>query len=99
MSKDERYKAAKMIILDSSTERFSEIFTVIPKSVVATDLGKNTGRTYVFFDSPEDLTFKDIYRLAQLIEVNKSIILDLIEKQYLSNLKEEEKKGKKIQTK
>lgn len=90
MGKDERYLEIKKIITSGIIEELSGIFKYIPKSVVAMDLGKNTGRTDVFFESPEDLMFKDIYRLAQLIEVDKSVILDLIEKQYLNNLKKEE---------
>lgn len=92
MSKDPRYKEVSKIIASGLIGELSEIFKHIPKSVVAADLGKNTGRTYVFFESPEDLTFKDIYRLAQLIEVDKSVIVGLIEKQYLNNMKKEEDK-------
>lgn len=93
MSKDPRYKEVKKIIQSGLIQELSEIFKHIPKSIVAADLGKNTGRTYVFFESPEDLTFKDIYRLTQLIEVDKLVIVNLIEKQYLNNLQEEARKG------
>lgn len=94
MSKDERYKEVKKIINSGLITELHEIFKYIPKSVVANDLGKNTGRTYIFTETPEDLTYKDIGRLVELFEVDRQIILRLIDQQYLAKQKEDEKKMK-----
>ena len=87
MSKDVRYNEVKKIIESGLIEELSDIFKFIPKSIVASDMGKNTGRTYVFFQKMEQLTLKDIYQLAELIEVAPPVIFNLIDRQYMKALR------------
>ena len=96
MSKDVRYNVVKQIIQSGLIEELSDIFKYIPKTIVANDLEKDTGRTYVFFEKMEQLTLRDIYRLAQLIEVDAPVIFNLIDRQYVNTLEEEKKSKTKL---
>jgi hypothetical protein len=79
--RDERYRLIAIAIKAGGFNYFSEIFTGIPKSVVCRDLGWN----YMTFAGqvihPRRLTCNDIYRMANLIQVQPHEVYDLINKE------------------
>lgn len=90
MSRDRRYATIKKLISGGHLESFREIFDTLPKSIVAHDLGMNNTRFTKLINNVELIMFRDVLRIADLIEVDESALTDLIRKQYALD-----KKGKK----
>lgn len=74
---DQRYKAIKSLINSKSITTLSEVFTIVPFSIVRQDMkiNYNTLRRRVY--SGHTLTVKDIVALASLFEVDPADILKL----------------------
>jgi len=90
MSKDPRYNAVRKLIESNSITEFHEIFDVLPKTVLAHDLAKNPGRMTDLVNKAEDLKFRNIYQISNLIGVNYGAICTLIANQYLKKLAAEQ---------
>ena len=92
MPRDERYKNVKNLIESGNIKSFREIFDskVIPKTVVAKDLGMHHQTFGKLLAHPEHLTYKDSFRIAALIDTDEKAIMNLIYNQYI-----EDKKGKR----
>ena len=82
MVKDKRYKTVNYLISGGFIKSFTEIFDSIPKSVVYKDLGMNNTRFNHLMDNVEDFVLKDLFKIAELIEIDEKVILDLIFHQY-----------------
>jgi len=83
MAKDKRYNTVKNLITGGFLKTFIEIFDIIPKSVVAQDLGFNSVRMNNLMNNVDRFILKDIIKLASLIEVDAMEILKLIYNQYV----------------
>jgi len=96
MVRDPRYKNLKNLISSGHIRSFREIFDqdVIPKSVVAQDLGINNVRFTRFMFNVQKFAFEDMFRLATIVEVEEKVIADLIVQQYLLDKKNRKKKSK-----
>lgn len=90
MEKDERYKAVKRLIEKGDITEFNEMFTYIPKTVVARDLGAAPARFSEKMNLIEKFTLQDMFSIAKLLEVENIDILRLADNQY-----SEQKKNKK----
>lgn len=90
MEKDERYKAVKRLIEKGDITEFNEMFTYIPKTVVARDLGAAPARFSEKMNLIEKFTLQDMFSIAKLLEVENIDILRLADNQYT-----EQKKNKK----
>jgi len=90
MEKDERYKAVKRLIEKGDITEFNEMFTYIPKTVVARDLGAAPARFSEKMNLIEKFTLQDMFSIAKLLEVESIDILRLADNQY-----SEQKKNKK----
>jgi hypothetical protein len=90
MGKDKRYTTVKNLISGGFINSFQDIFETIPKSVVARDLGMNNVRISKLMNNVDGFVFKDIFRLAALLEVDKKILTILVCDQF-----DKSKKGKK----
>ena len=93
MAKDKRYTTVKNLISGGFINSFPEIFDTIPKSVVYKDLGMNSTRFTSLLNNVDLFILKDIFRIANLIEIDEKIILDLIYAHYTQTRKAK-KKGK-----
>ncbi len=93
MAKDRRYAVAKNLISTGYIKSFRHIFDIIPKSVIAKDLGMNNVRFTDLMSKVDKFLLKDIFLLASLLEVEESVLVDLILQQYLLD-KKTKKKGK-----
>lgn len=96
MVRDPRYKNLKNLISSGHIKIFREIFDldVIPKSVVARDLGLNNVRFTKLMFNVHKFAFEDMFRLATIIEVEEQVITDLIIQQYALDKKNKKKKPK-----
>ncbi|MFT3823809.1 MAG: hypothetical protein QM731_07805 [Chitinophagaceae bacterium] len=83
MNKDTRYETVKEMIEAKKVVEFRQIFKYIPKTVLARDLVKNTGRMTDLINKAEKFSFEELYEISQLVEVNYSVIVDLVAKQFL----------------
>ena len=91
MVKDNRYKAIKAMLDTNSFKSFKEVFQIIPKSVVAADLGIQYNRFVKRINKPEDFSLNELIILSNLIEIKPSILIDLA----MKDIEEKKKKIKK----
>jgi hypothetical protein len=82
MYTDERYKLVKDLIEAKSITEFEQIFTPLPKSVLAKDLGRNTSRMNTLIEHPEQLTYENIRKISSLVKVPCSVIIRLFDKDF-----------------
>lgn len=76
--KDKRYSTIKVLIETNNISQLSDIFDTLPKTVLAKDIGMNYGR---FSRKAKELalfSLKEIYDIADLIEVDRKLFLDII---------------------
>lgn len=81
MDKDPRYKTVKILIEGGHISQLKEVWDNIPKSVVAADTGKNYKRFARVFNNLTQLKVEDIILLADIIEVDKRSIFNLVANQ------------------
>jgi len=94
MVKDKRYKTLKNQIEGGFIRTFNEIIDVVPKTRLARDLKIHNQKFDLML---EDVTLFDLvqlYRLADLIEVDGLVVMGLAHAQKLAQ-DEEKKKGRK----
>jgi hypothetical protein len=82
MEKDERYKAVKRLIEKGDITEFNEMFTYIPKTVVARDLGAAPARFSEKMNLIEKFTLQDMFSIAKLLDVESIAVLRLADNQY-----------------
>lgn len=78
--KDPRYKVIKIMLAAGAIKSFKEIFTHLPKSVVAKDLRTNNNRMTKLIDEPADFTFKEIDKIAGMIGCDSRVLHELVVK-------------------
>jgi hypothetical protein len=76
-SGDPRYKYVRSIWSAGDLNSFDEIFNLVPRSVVATDLGLNYVRFSKKIMKPELLTLWDMYRLSNVTELDPKVLASL----------------------
>jgi len=92
MPKDKRYISVKNLISGGYVKTLAEIFDTIPKSVVAKDLGISLDRFTIMINDVERFNVRKLFRMAQLIEVDEIMILNLIYQQYQIDKKSKKKR-------
>ena len=80
---DIRYAIIKPLIDGGQIKSFNDIFKMIPKSVVAGDLGKNKARFSDLLADIEGFTIKELFMIAKLCHLTESEILQLAHAEYL----------------
>ena len=91
MEKDDRYKAVKRLIEKGDITEFNEMFTYIPKTVVARDLGAAPARFSEKMNLIEKFTLQDMFSIAKLLEVESIAVLRLADNQYSVQKKNKKK--------
>ena len=66
--KDPRYQTIQGLLKAGAIKQFTDIFTWIPYTVLATDYGTNNNRMKKMIKDPSLWQLMDIYKLAELIE-------------------------------
>jgi len=70
---------------------FQDLFKFIPKSVIARDLGMNNTRFSKLIQNVDDFILRDLFRLAELFEIDDLALLNLVHQQYLADKKSKKK--------
>jgi len=70
------------MVENGKIEVFTDIFKYIPKTKVATDLGKKVDRFNELMNNVEDFILKDLFIIAGFCELEEEKMLDLVLKQY-----------------
>lgn len=76
--KDKRYNALKSYIETEGIKSFTEIFDIIPKSVIVRDAKLNYVRLEAKIKSPEKFTIKDLLTISDLIGIDSRKLYNLI---------------------
>jgi hypothetical protein len=76
--KDKKYSALKAYIESGNIKSFTEIFDIVPKSIITKDTGINWTRLTNKISNPDKFSVKDIRIIAQLIGVDSRKLYDLI---------------------
>ena len=82
MIKDKRYTVVKNLIESGHITLFRQIFDILPKSVVYRDLGMNNARFTNLMENVELFVVSDLFRIADLIEIEKMKILEIMFNQF-----------------
>lgn len=92
MVKDKRYSTVKNLILGGYIKNFRDIFDVVPKSVVVKDLKTNNQRFTRMMDNVGLFYTRELFKIAELIEVDEIEIMKLVCNQYVNDRKVKKKK-------
>ncbi|WP_276484498.1 hypothetical protein [Paraflavitalea pollutisoli] len=82
MTKDERYLGVKQLIESGHITEFKQIFTFLPKTVLAGDLGTNNNRMTRLINNVQEFTLGELDRISQLIDVPYDAINLLVNNQF-----------------
>lgn len=96
MTKDRRYLLAKNQILGGHIRLFREIFDVIPKTVVLKDMKIHNQRFNDLLNNVSGFLLSELYQIADLIEVDEKIIVDMAHQQHVADQKTKPKNGSGI---
>jgi hypothetical protein len=85
MMKDERYSTVKKLISSKQLSVFREIFEIVPKSVVARDLGMTNRGVERLTHRVEDFALKDLFKFADFLEIDRMDIIQMVYAQYIAD--------------
>jgi hypothetical protein len=79
MPKDVRYNTVKKLIQTGDIKLFRDIFDkeTIAKTTVRKDLGIHNQRFNKLLDHPNKFVLDDLFRLAELLELDEKSVVDL----------------------
>lgn len=83
--RDPRYDLIKIMIIQGSIKSFNDIFKFIPKTIVATDLGKKVDRFTELMNRVEEFTLHELFIIANFCQVEESDMVKLALNEYLIN--------------
>jgi hypothetical protein len=75
---DKRYGIIRALLKEGERYRFKDVFDVIPKTIVAKDLGMNYHTFTRKVEDPERFTLKEIIKMAGMFAVGSKNLCDRI---------------------
>lgn len=84
LSRDDRYNLIKPMLQSGQLKSLNDIFRYVPKTVVATDLGKQNKRFNHLMYKVKDFTLGELVALGKLCHLEVSEILHLAEVEFLN---------------
>jgi hypothetical protein len=78
IKRDHRYTAIKSMVEAGELVSFNQIFKIIPKTVVAKDLGKKVDRFNILMTHVDEFTLQELFRIAQFCRIDEDAIFKLI---------------------
>jgi hypothetical protein len=78
IKRDDRYSAIKSMVEAGELVSFNQIFKIIPKTVVAKDLGKKVDRFNVLMTHVDEFTLQELFRIAHFCRIDEDAIIRLI---------------------
>ena len=83
IKRDNRYNLIKLLHANGEIQILNDIFNYVPKTVVATDLGKKVTDFNVLLARPDNFELREIYRIGSLCGLSDQDAYLLVEAQYL----------------
>ncbi len=80
--RDDRYQPINPLFLKKKIQTFQDVFNVVPKSVVASDLGKENDRFMELTNHIGDFTIQEIVLIGNFCTLTLSEMFTLIGKEY-----------------
>lgn len=80
--KDPRYEIVRVMLKKKRITTLQQIFKYIPLTVVARDLHKNNNNFRLLIEKPGKLKLDEVFRLAELFEIDRKKLLALIASSY-----------------
>jgi len=87
MTKDRRYSIAKKLILSGDLKTLQDLVEVVPKTVIAKDLGTHLQTFSKMLSQPDLFTFRIAYRIAALLEADEKAVIEIIHAEHLQQKK------------
>ncbi|WEK37912.1 MAG: hypothetical protein P0Y53_10415 [Candidatus Pseudobacter hemicellulosilyticus] len=84
---DPRYIAAKRMVENGDITTFNQLFTIIPKSIVAADLGTQNVRFTMLMNHVERFTLQELFLVGNFFELEEKDIFQLAFNQYAEQRK------------
>jgi hypothetical protein len=84
-STDPRPKLVRDQIALGDLQKFSDLFTIIPKTLVANAVGINHNRMSRLILQPEDIVFRDLKKMSQVFKLPLHILSTLTVNEILIN--------------
>ncbi|WPQ65504.1 hypothetical protein SIO70_11660 [Chitinophaga sancti] len=78
--KDKRYKAVKSLILANEIAKFSDIFEILPVSVLSKDTGINYSTLHRKIYNPKQLNLNDFDLMGKAMEIDYLELVKLAHK-------------------
>jgi hypothetical protein len=91
MKRDNRYSLVKPLMSTGHIRTFQDLFKFIPKTVIDKDLGMNYTRFTRLIENVDDFILRDLFRLADLFEIDELALLNLVHEQYQMDKKSKKK--------
>ena|SRR5579872_5533061 len=82
MAKDSRYNTAQKLIVGGLMKNMTDFFEVVDPTPLARAIHTAPSRMAKLKTNPELFTFQDCYRIAALIEVEESKIIELVHEEW-----------------
>lgn len=82
MPKDARYTAVKILIEGKHITEFKEIFTHVPKTIVAHELSINNNRMTRLISNVDQFTLAELYKISDIFDVDYKTIFSLAHTQH-----------------
>ena len=90
VNRDRRYDVISTLFKDGKIRTFKDIFEFVPKTVVATNMGKKVDRFTRLMNRVEKFTLEDLFQIGKLCDLEEPQMIQLVMKEYFT-----QKKGKK----
>jgi len=75
---DKRYGLIKALFREGDEYRFKDIFDIVPKPIVAKDLGMNYHTFTRKVEDPERFTLREIIKMAEMFAIGPRDLCDRI---------------------
>jgi len=82
MMRDQRYQSIRPLFLKNKIQTFRDIFNVVPRSVVASDLGKENDRFMELTGNLGEFTIQELALIGNFCSLTLSEMFTLIGKEY-----------------
>lgn len=82
MQKDSRYRHAQKLILAGLIKNLQDLLDAVDKTPLARDIHTSPERFNKLIHQPGLFTFDDCFKIANLLEVDGDLIIDLIRAEF-----------------
>ena len=89
--RDPRYDYIKPMLNDGKIQTFQQIFSHVPKSIVAKDIGKKLERFSELLERIDQFKIDELFLIAKFCKLTEEEMLDLVLAEYMKNKSKIEK--------